>query len=302
MNNTELKALYGTNKHLVTLRESTTHPGLFVLKYKREVFYKGLWNPFLEEARGLVVDKDFNVVSRPFLKIYNYGVEKESPVFDDNTEVQVFRKVNGFMVAATAHDGKLVVSTTGSLDSDFVTLARTHLDKCPLMVRDLMMLPEFTFMFECCDASDPHIVDESPGLYLIGMRHKESGILSHSTVLHINKDAGFCLNHYNTNPVEAFRCTMKELIKKAKTVKHEGFVFYHNGVGAKIKSPYYLTKKMLMRKNIDKLMAMDAKEFLDEEFYPLIDWIREVDREKFSQLDEISRREYIEKWFTDRAS
>lgn len=55
-----------------------------------------------------------------------------------------------------------------------------------------------------------------------------------------------------------------------------------------------------MRKNIDKLMAMNAKEFLDEEFYPLIDWIREVDREHFAVLDEIARREYIENWFAKK--
>lgn len=94
---------------------------------------------------------------------------------------------------------------------------------------------------------------------------------------------------------------MGELKEKAKTVKHEGFVFYNEqGIGAKIKSPYYLTKKALMRKNIDKLMSMDAKEFLDEEFYPLIDWIREVDREHFAVLDEIARREYIENWFAKK--
>jgi hypothetical protein len=302
MNNPKFKSLYEENKHLVTLRESTAYPGLFVLKYKREVFFKGLWNPFLEEARGLVVDKDFNIVSRPFLKIYNYVVEKQAPVFESTDKVQVFRKVNGFMVAATFHNKELIVSTTGSLDSDFATLAASHLQKCPGMLQDMREVPEFTFIFECCDPTDPHIVEETPGLYFIGLRHKDSGAQHTGTVKHINQNVGLCLNHYNILPVEYFECTMGELQEKAKTAKHEGFVFYKDGVGAKIKSPYYLTKKMLMRKNMAKLMAMDAKEFLDEEFYPLIEYIREVDRDHFTQLDETARREYIEKWFTDRAS
>ena len=295
---TYIKELYEQNKHLVVMRESHKHPGMFVLKYKRDVFFKGLWNPFLEECRGLVVDKDFNIISRPFLKIYNYGIEKEAPVLDPSTPVHVFRKVNGFMVAATFHNGELVVSTTGSLDSDFANLARSHLEKSPNMVAEMRNTPEFTFMFECCDASDPHIIDETPGLYLIGVRNKQSGVLHTGTVRGINRDPGYCINYLNILPVEYFSSTVGEVQDLVKTVKHEGFVFYtYGGVAAKIKSPYYLTKKALMRKNIDKLMAMDAKEFLDEEFYPLIDWIREVDSEKFGVLDEVARREYIENWF-----
>lgn len=228
----------------------------------------------------------------------NYGVEKEAPVFDDSEEVYVFRKVNGFMVAVTYHNDKLIVSTTGSLDSEFVGIAMKHIEKSMNFIQDLKYMPEYTAMFECCDPSDPHIVDEAPGLYYIGLRNKISGVLHLGTVKTVNKETGLCLNHWNIVPVEQFVCTVGELKEKAKTVKHEGFVFYNEkGIGAKIKSPYYLTKKALMRKNIDKLMAMDAKEFLDEEFYPLIDWIREVDRENFAVLDEIARREYIENWF-----
>jgi hypothetical protein len=298
MNSQEIKAGYEANKHLVTLRESVTHPGLFVLKYRREVFHKNLWNAFLEECRGLVVDKNFNIVSRPFLKIYNYGVEKEAPTFQPEDEVMVFRKVNGFMVAATFYMGALVVSTTGSLDSSFAELGYNYLLKSPAMLEEMKHMSEFTFMFECCDPSDPHIVDETPGLYFIGVRHKQTGVLHTDTVKQINKNVGFCLNVYNINPVEQFNCTMRELQAMVKTVKHEGFVFYKDGVGSKIKSPHYLAKKMLMRKNIDKLMSMDAKEFLDEEFFPLIDYIREVDRDHFSELDELARREYIERWFS----
>ena len=294
-----IKEELSKNSAYVTLKQQKN--GLFVVRYKREVFYKGLWNDFLEECRGLVVDKDFNIVVRPFLKIYNYGVEEQAPVFDLDERVQVFRKINGFMVAATAHEGKLIVSTTGSLDSDFVTLAKKHLDQSPNMVKDILSMPGFTFMFECCDSSDPHIVDEEPGLYLIGVRNIQSGVLHTGPVWFINHYPDPCRSHYNINPVESFYCKMRELLEMVKTVKHEGFVFYNeHGIGAKIKSPYYLTKKALMRKNIDKLMSMDAKEFLDEEFFPLIDWIREVDREHFAVLDEIARREYIENWFAKK--
>ena len=109
---------YEANKELVQLK-ATSNPDLFVLKYRRVVFFKGLWNDFLEDARGTGIDKDFNVVSRPFRKIYNYGVEALAPKIDAEEMVYAFRKINGFMVAMTWHDNDVLVSTTGSIDSDF---------------------------------------------------------------------------------------------------------------------------------------------------------------------------------------
>lgn len=291
-----LKQKYEKNKDLVTLKESTKYPGLFVLKYKKKVFFKGLWNPFLEEARGLVVDKDFNIVSRPFTKIYNYGVEQQAPEFDDYDLVHVYRKVNGFMVAATYYEGNLIVSTTGSLDSLFVNLGRSYLEKCPLLLEKLKEDESITAIFECCDNSDPHIVQETPGLYLLAVRDKMGSLfVQHDYLKLFLGDEGLFLPSYSC---EEFRF-VKEKVSK---VKHEGYVIYdmYGEKASKIKSPYYLTKKMLMRKNMDKLMSMDAKEFLDEEFYPLIDYIKEFDREYFSSLDELAKREYIEKWFESK--
>ena len=69
------------NPQLVQVRQSVRYPKLSVIKYKKRVFYDNLWNDILEECRGLVVDADFNIVSRPFTKIYNYGVEKRAPKF-----------------------------------------------------------------------------------------------------------------------------------------------------------------------------------------------------------------------------
>ncbi len=91
---------YNRNTKSVLLKE-TSNPDLFVLKYKREVFHKNRWNDFLEECRGTIIDRDFNVVALPFRKIYNFGVEERAPKISDNETIHWFRKVNGFMVAMT---------------------------------------------------------------------------------------------------------------------------------------------------------------------------------------------------------
>lgn len=285
------------NKDLLTFKESAKHPGLFVAKYKKKVFFDGLWNEFLEETRGLVVDENYQIVQRPFLKIYNYGVEKEAPIFEPDEEVHCYRKVNGFMVAASYHQGKLVVSTTGSLDSGFADLGRCWLQKCPNLLKDMKQCADFTFLFECCDTTDPHIVTEDPGLYLLGLRHKETGrlVINDQVLLEFTRNNPDCwVPQYQNIP-------FKDVLDQSRIVKHEGFVVYsstpENHRSTKIKSPYYLTKKMLMRKNIEKLLTMDAKQILDEEFYPLVDYIREVDKDSFAVLDEQAKKEYIENFF-----
>ena len=121
MNKEQLKQFVLDNPKLVSMKPAGED--IFVLKYKRRVFYDNLWNDFLEECRGTIVDVEFNVVSRPFTKIYNYGIEKEAPVLTADTKVTAHRKVNGFMVALTWHNNDVLVSTTGSTDSPYVAMA-----------------------------------------------------------------------------------------------------------------------------------------------------------------------------------
>jgi len=85
MNKNELKKFVEDNPKLVSMRSAGD--GIFVLKYKKTVFFDNLWNDYLEECRGTIVDAEFNIVSRPFTKIYNYGIESKAPVLSDDTQV-----------------------------------------------------------------------------------------------------------------------------------------------------------------------------------------------------------------------
>jgi len=170
----ELKKFVEDNPRLVTVRSAGD--GIFVLKYKKRVFFDALWNDYLEECRGTIVDKDFNVISRPFTKIYNYGVEEKAPNLPGDTKLTAYRKINGFMVAITTHKGKLLISTTGSTDSPYVNMAREMMLKHKPM-KDwesaIMSNDGWTFMFECVHANDPHIVPEEAGMYFLGWRENK---------------------------------------------------------------------------------------------------------------------------------
>ena len=287
---------YVESSNLVNMKEAGD--GIYVLKYKKRVFYDNLWNEYIAECRGSIVDKDFNLVTYPFTKIYNYGIEKEAPVFSElDTMVCAYRKVNGFMVSLTWHAGDVLVSTTGSTSGDFVEYAKEMMLKhmpwtdwqMALMADDCR---DMTFMFECVHPNDPHIVVEKPGMYILGYREKswQSAVGHEPAVLEQLGEMFHCF------VPECVHVTVAALKGLVKTVKHEGFVFYdENGVGAKIKSPYYLTSKWVARNpRTDKLVDLnkDIKHNLDEEYYDLVDAIR-ANIEEYTAMDEQARLAWV---------
>jgi hypothetical protein len=291
MNKELLKEFVLANPRLVSMKPAGD--GIYVLKYSKRVFYDNLWNDFLEECRGTIVDADFNVVSRPFTKIYNYGVEANAPVLSEDTIVECFRKVNGFMAAVTWHNDKLLVSTTGSTANDYVDMANSFIDRRrETFERYVSGFPDLTFMFECVHENDPHIIVEKPGLYYLGSREKTWDSVARN-------DRWDSINEFALadHMVEWKRYTLGEVLREVKTVRHEGFVFYTEDykVSAKIKSPYYLTSKWVARNpRTDKLVNMEAdiKKNLDEEYYPLVDAIR-ANIVEYTALDEQARLAWV---------
>ncbi len=297
MNRESLKKFVEENPKLVSMRPAGD--GLFVLKYKKSVFFNNLWNEYLEECRGTIVDSDFNVVSRPFTKVYNYGIESKAPVLDANTLVTAYRKVNGFMVAMTWYHGDILVSTTGSTDSEYVAMAKEMMLKhqCLEDWRFVVRAAEgLTLLFECVHPSDPHIVVEKPGMYFLGWRENRW-----DSTVHGWSCSGVWREYASTDlachEVESYQVTLGELQEMTKECRHEGFVFYtQSNASAKIKSPYYLTSKWVARNpRTDKIMREDFKKSIDEEYYPLVDAIRENITE-YTAIDEQARLAWVRKY------
>lgn len=224
------------------------------------------------ECRGLVVDRDYNVVIKPFTKVFNH--HENGTNIDRNELCTVVRKVNGFMGVATyaPHVSKdIIYSTTGSLDSDFALLAERHIK--PL--EEELKGSEGSYIFEICDPSDPHIVFERPGPYLIGFVDQQGQMDEYYLNL-MGEDIG-C-----RRPETYFNRAFNQVVKMAKECKHEGYMVYGNesGTALKIKSPYYLVSKFLARAGDAKLETLlingDRQAFrqrFDEEYYPLIDYL-----------------------------
>ena len=295
----ELREYVTNNPKLVKMRESDKFPGLFVLKYSKQVFYKNSWNDYLEECRGAVIDSDFNLVSYPFTKIYNYGIESRAPKIHRDTKVTAYRKVNGFMGSISWRNKDLLISTTGSLDSDYVEMIRdlieakyNYQDWCLIFSR--RDLENMTFMFEVCHRNDPHIIPEKEGLYLIGYRENSWHSVVRPEIFTL-RDLASELGCYTP---ECTVTNMGRLQEMAKECRHEGYVFYTDeGVSAKIKSPYYLINKWVARNpNTDKILREDFKKSVDEEYHGLIDHIR-VNIEEYTSMSEQDRLAWCRSYF-----
>lgn len=280
-------------KELIVRKESKRWPGLFVKKYSNRVFFDNLWHEHEEllEARGHVETKDGRVVIRPFTKIFN-RFENGTDIDLDELCVSV-RKVNGFMAACTWVDDvcDVVVSTTGSLDSDFVRLAETYInDNIKGYIKSLVPIVSGTYMFEICDPADPHIIPELAGAYLIGFRpHDEQGPYFSTPERETTLDrmaAGMGVRRPSWGVAK-----FKTVVDAAKSCDHEGFVVYGqtSKIALKIKSPYYLTLKVAARRKA--IMSLD-KSKIDEEFYPLVDHLIAMG-ESFTALSEQDRLNYM---------
>lgn len=274
------------------------YAGLSVLKYSRKVFYDNLWNidSRLLEARGIVVDEDDNVIVLPFKKVFN--LEENNTKVDPNTDVVCPRKINGFMAAATMTEKYgLIISTTGTLDSEYAELARKWIEKG----FSNKMIPKLTYLFEICDKSDPHVVKEDEGAYLIGVR-------SHATedkYLLPECIVNFEAANLDYKRPDVWEGKFKDL---PLDVKHEGYMVRDSTTGetlCKIKSKHYLGKKALQRVGKTKASKMWNnpelfKQQLDEEFYKVFDKILDTfTQEEYLSLTEQERRSWIENYFEE---
>jgi hypothetical protein len=273
------------------------HGNLYIHKYKRKVFYDNLWHvdPALLDARGLVLDEDGDIVQLPFTKIFNY--KENGTTIDPSHTVIAVRKVNGFMACVSLHKGEVLVSTTGSLDSDYVAMAKELL---PLEKLKRIMEHNYSYCFEIVHSSDPHIIKEKVGAYAIGARAKHFGS---------EQVPQFFLNVFadkiGVMRPDYFSCTFADLVKHVKTVKHEGYVVYdlQSRTVLKIKSPYYLVTKFLARSKKLGALIFNGKAYkncVDEEFYPLCEWLQDTySAQEFIAMPEQERIAVIRNFFEE---
>lgn len=269
------------------LATAKTQGNLTLFKYAKNVMYGYKWNehPELLECRGHVYDNQTGqIVQATPRKSFNYlenGTWANMPM---NTKVSLYKKLNGFMAVATIHNGELLVTTTGSFDSEYAQWAKEEIIKSGLVP---CIDDNYSYLFEIVVPQDPHIVEEKIGAHLLGWRSKVNGRFI------ATDDSDVVMSH--------FGITLAEALEIAEQDRGEGFMMYNESDWSqvcKLKTPYYVGKKKLMRmspKNVELLYTNnqwvqdslpaywgDAGLVIPDHFY-MQEWINlpEQDRRKF---------------------
>lgn len=300
---------------LIHSKSSVSYPQLRVSKYTRHVFFNGLWNKDTLMARGIVSDLQGNIVALAMPKVFNYGENNAGKNFEKKDLVHCYRKVNGFLIAVSLYQGELLFSTTGSLDSEFVVMARElfssrdkeHI-KSWLEYLNESDKVSHTMSFEVCHPIDPHIIKEEYGVYFLGVRqniYDEQHFFSWSRLHEIRDmitnmqktgDTDMLLPQYKKNRFD-------DIILEVNSCKHEGFMIYHESLNEliKIKSPYYLATKFLARMTQKRYAAMQSmtdkqikQSIKDEEFFDLVKTV--LKNKDWLQLDEPQRIDTINRF------
>lgn len=179
---------------------------LMILNYSNLVQYSRNWTEVTKNCRGLILDKDYNVIARPFPKIFNYGEWAADDIPLEFPTVQ--EKMDGSLIIVVNYKGERVVATRGSFESDQAKWSREWLDD---NYPDFLPPEGITFLFECIYPENRICVNygDSENLTCLAVIENNTGAdLVNSmwqgdsvTWNHLGTDAHTIVSSMNNNPV-----------------------------------------------------------------------------------------------------
>lgn len=125
--------------------------GLLVLNYD-QIRSKPKNHPIVMECRGLILDMNFNVVSRAFTRFFNLGEIAEDDAKFDISRAICFEKIDGSLIKIYQHQGTWYCSTRGTAFAEAETpMGNTFKD---LVYRALEVDSDGEFQILCNEMFD----------------------------------------------------------------------------------------------------------------------------------------------------
>ncbi len=257
------------------------HPDadLFIYNYTNKAQYEAVWNEITLQCRGLILDAELNIVSRPFKKFFNL---EEYPADDIPDEpFDVFEKVDGSLGILYWLNDKPYIATRGSFISEqAVHASGILLSKYSGAINKLDR--NSTYLFEIIYPQNRIIVDygDKDDLVLLALIDNKTG-----GELEL-PDIGFpMVKKYDGIP--DFK-----LLKDLEEENKEGFVIrFKSGLRAKVKFAEYLRLHRIVT-GVSNLVIWEHlsqgrsfEDLLDkvpDEFY---DWVKKTIDELKVQYD-----------------
>jgi len=143
------------DKRFINVQKHPRFP-LYLYNYSKRAQQKDAWNPATCVCRGMIMDKELNIVSRPFSKFFNHW--EINPADIPNEPFTVTEKIDGSLGISYYYKGVWRIATRGSF-------AGRHAERANRILRRKYascvkkMKPEYTYLFEVIYPENRIIVD-----------------------------------------------------------------------------------------------------------------------------------------------
>lgn len=209
------------------------HPeyDLWILNYTKKCQYDRAWDDITIKCRGLIIDAKENIIARPFEKFFNWE-ELPEEIISKRSRMNpiVQKKLDGSLGILFKWDGKYMIATRGSFNSDQAIYATHILNyKYSHMLNELNT-DEFTYLFEIIYPQNKIVVNygNEEKLVLLDILKISDG----SSHLYLNP--GF-------ETPEEFKWSSYHHLKGKDVLNEEGYVLkYSDGYRIKIKFDNYV--------------------------------------------------------------
>lgn len=217
---------------LLMRQKHPVHP-IWIYNYTRTCQFENIWDGITLAARGLVIDEDGVVISKPFSKFFNYEQLASVSLTVPDEPFEVFEKCDGSLIETFVYKGERIFASKGSFTSDYAVKAAELMKSYPVE----LLSAELTYCFELLWTEHPIvIIPEKDDLILLG---------AFNPVTDEEVDIQTSLYKSNFNVVKRYdEFTNFKYINKLKEsigVNREGYVVrFKNGFRMKIKGEDYL--------------------------------------------------------------
>lgn len=258
---------------------------IYIYNYANKTQFERMWNNITKKCRGLIMDKDFNLICHPFEKFFNLEELENSGEIIPGEKFEVYEKMDGSLGILYWIDEKPHIATRGSFTSEQAIKGTQILHEKYSHLFDRLDKDK-TYLFEIIYPENRIVVDYGPkeDLVLLAIRHTETG---EDLIL---EDIGFPLvKRYDG--INDFR-KLKELEEDNK----EGFVIkFKSGFRMKIKFEEYKRLHRILtnisNKSIWEILSTNGSfdeliAKVPDEFY---DWLMKTKNELISKYKEIEK-------------
>lgn len=247
-------------------------------------------NEYLKECRGILFNKNGEIVSRPLHKFFNLGENEETQeVKIQGKEIySVFDKLDGSMIATALVDGKVKLRTKSSFNSKEAIMANEyiHNNKNYYDFCNWCALNNITVIFELTSPKNRIVVKyDKMELNLLHLRDNFTG--QYLLINNVNNVLDV-INKYHIPMVKRQYMSLQDILSNIDNMENqEGYIVqFINGDMVKIKCPWYLN----LHRSITFLRRRDvAKLVIDNQ----IDDLKTIFKSQHMSIKEIEEIESI---------